>query len=121
MAVKFTPVGWMRWVERYAREARSAHLFAGYDEKGEPKELTRIDYAPATVSPPAWRTEARGPIVVATYPEIMWRFPERVQVDGCFVRDTNGDVLWVDEFDGLGERATHIHAVELSVEIDTRG
>lgn len=124
--VKFTSKGWMKWVERFVREAGEARLFSAVTVGPDGPTFTEVSrsvYSPAKLIGASWQTTVRGSIVSATYPELVWRFTQPTHVAGCYVVDAAGDVLWWEKYPTMsdGKIVIDIEHVELVIEIDTEG
>lgn len=127
MAVKFTPLGWTRWLDQYVRMAKIAKLFTGAGLQVDAlQEISGGGYAPHEILTGRWEMSNRGAIITATYPEVLWRFTEPIEtpITGFYVADKDGQILWWERFAEPAfeaKRKNDSVAIDISVEIDTEG
>lgn len=114
MAIKFTPIGWARWIELFVRNADRVRLLG---------EAGPIEGAEWSLLGAAWIIDTtKWPILTATYPETTWRFKEKTAVAGYEVIDANGEVLWSERFPVIGERPKiDLELLEIQLVLNAEG
>lgn len=124
MGVRFTSKGWEKWLELYVRQANKAHLFKSGANIETLVEVEDQTYAAQTLLGARWEIQARGPLIVATYPELAWRFTNPQITAGYFVTGKDGSVLWWEPFirpPGHETVPLDMQNIAIAIEIDTEG